>query len=158
MLARTNCRQILTNNNNNNNNSNNKQAGTRTIQSTTKGACVPVCQFSSAYFCGILHSQTHHCKLLHLYLSSHLPKFVPASCIRICENANIFVHVTPLCCFLEDRSTRWFVIWIHCADGFCPVAPYTRWVALLPDIHSIIKFDVEQFAKFVNVKKFKSLQ
>jgi len=36
-------------------------------------------------------------------------------------------------------------------DGF-------RWVALLPDIHSIIKFDVEQFAKFVNVKKFKSLQ
>ena len=125
MLARTNCRQILTNNNNNNNNSNNKQAGTRTIQSTTKGACVPVCQFSSAYFCGILHSQTHHCKLLHLYLSSHLPKFVPASCIRICENVNIFVHVTPLCCFLEDRSTRWFVIWIHCADEFCPVARYT---------------------------------
>ena len=28
----------------------------------------------------------------------------------------------------------------------------------LPNIHSIIKFDVEQFAKFVNVKKFKSLQ
>merc|ERR1712116_18741 len=125
------------NNNNNNNNSNNKQAGTRTIQSTTKGACVPVCQFSSAYFCGILHSQTHHCKLLHLYLSSHLPK-----CQHICTRDTFVLfsgrpqhslirYLNPLC--------RWVLlpdIQDGLPDGF-------RWVALLPDIHSIIKFDVE---------------
>merc|ERR1712107_914509 len=80
-------------------------------------------------------------------------------CYRIC--LNLFLHLyTHLrkCQHICTRDT--FVLFSgrpqHSLIRY--LNPLCRWVALLPDIHSIIKFDVEQFAKFVNVKKFKSLQ
>merc|ERR1712012_1368377 len=90
------------------------------------------------------------CLNLFLRLNSHLRK-----CQHICTRDTFVLfsgrpqhslirYLNPLC--------RWVLPCCPIYKMGCPM------VALLPDVHSIIKFDVEQFAKFVNVKKFKSLQ